>query len=105
LSLAARVPILAAAARWSATHIDARLFGRHDGVFAVATRDGSRAIARTFSAPRRSYLIAVEPAVIATDALARGASPAPGVVLPDAQVDPAVLFERLERLGVTISVA
>jgi hypothetical protein len=102
LSLAARVPILAAAARWAATHIDARPLGRHDGVFAVAIRDEMRAASYVFTSARGSYRIAIEPAVIAAESLARGATPSAGVVLPREQVEPAVLFERLSALGIAI---
>jgi saccharopine dehydrogenase-like protein len=104
LSLASRMPLAAAVARWAATHVDARPLGRHDGVFAVAVRDERRATTLTFSAPRRSYLIAVEPAVIVAESLARGASPEAGVVLPHEQVDPDVLFERLRGLGILIEI-
>ncbi len=104
LSLAARVPVLAALARTIALRIGPGPLGRHDGVFVVAMSDAVHERAITFAAPRRSYLIAVEPAVIAAEALARGATPAAGVVLPHAQVDPALLFERLRGLGVTIHV-
>ena len=100
LSLAARVPPLAALGRTIALRIGPGPLGRHDGVFAVAVRDASREAAFTLSAPRRSYLIAVEPAVIVAESLARGATPAAGVVLPDAQVEPALLFARLRALGV-----
>ena len=103
LSFAAAVPLLAAAARAVAPRIGAGPFGRHDGVFAVVARDAVRERAFTFAAPRRSYLIAVEPAVIAAEALARGAAPVPGVILPHAQVDPELLFARLRRLGIAVS--
>ena len=103
LALAARVPIVAAVARAIAPRIGAAGLGRHDGVFAVELRDATRTAAFTFSAPRRSYLIAVEPAVIVAESLARGATPAPGVVLPHAQLDPTALFARLAALGIDIS--
>jgi len=69
LVLAARVPPLAALARALATRVGAGPLGRHDGEFAVTVRDVSRVVSFTFSARRRSYLIAVEPAVIAAEAL------------------------------------
>jgi hypothetical protein len=64
---------------------------------------GSRGDTFAFAAARRSYFTAIEPAVIAAEALARGASPAPGVVLPDAQVDPDLLFARLGQLGIAVT--
>jgi saccharopine dehydrogenase-like NADP-dependent oxidoreductase len=102
LSLAARVPPLGALARAVAPLVGAGPFGRHDGVFAVEARDASRRATYVFSAQRRSYLVAIEPAVIAAEALARGATPAAGVVLPHAQVDPDALFGRLRGLGIRI---
>jgi hypothetical protein len=104
LSLAARVPVLAAAARWAATHVDARSFGRHGGAFAVAIGDETRAASYTLTSARGSYRIAVEPAVMAADSLARGMSPAAGVVLPHAQVEADPLFARLRDLGIAIDV-
>ncbi len=103
LMLAARVPPLGALARALAPRIGAGPLGRHDGVFAVVVREGSREASFTFGARRRSYLIAVEPAVMAAEALARGATPAPGVVLPHAQVDPQALFARLATLGIAVA--
>ena len=78
---------------------------RHDGEFAVEVRDGTRQRSYVFSAERFSYLVAVEPAVIVAEALARGASFAAGVVLPHAQVDPDTLFARLRGLGIDIAVS
>lgn len=103
LALAAGVAPLATLARWIAPAIRVARFGRHDGVFAVEVRDSSRRAAFIFSAARRSYLIAVEPAVIAAEALARGASPPAGVVLPHAQIEPEVLFQRLRALGIQLA--
>jgi hypothetical protein len=103
LAVASRVPPLAALARAFALRAGAGPFGRHDGVFAVSVRQGARERSVTLAAPRRSYLIAVEPAVIAAESLARGASPAPGLVLPHAQVDPEQLFARLRTLGIAVS--
>jgi hypothetical protein len=102
LALAARVAPLAALARTVALRIGAGPLGRHDGLFAVAVGEASRATAFMLSASRRSYLIAVEPAVMAAEALARGASPRPGVVLPHAQVEPEALFRRLGELGIVV---
>jgi hypothetical protein len=78
---------------------------RHDGVFAVEVRDATRRAAYVFSAARFSYLVAVEPAVIAAEALARGASLPAGIVLPDTQVDPEELFARLRGLSIDIAVS
>lgn len=102
LALAARVAPLAAIARTVALRIGAGPLGRHDGVFATSVREASREVAFTLAAPRRSYLIAVEPAVMAAEALARGATLPAGVVLPHAQVDPEQLFARLRALGIAL---
>jgi hypothetical protein len=82
--------------------LSARLLGRRDGMFViVATGQGGEHVT-TLSAPRGSYLIAAEPAVLAAESLARGADLSPGVVAADAQVDPAALFARLRSLGVDV---
>jgi len=80
----------------------ARLLGRRDGTFAVVVRDRGREHVTLLTAPRGSYLIAAEPAVLAAEALARGAGTPPGVVPADAQVDPAALFARLVDLGIDV---
>jgi hypothetical protein len=100
LALAARVPPVAALARAIALRIGAGPLGRHDGVFAVSISGAGRSATFAFAAPRRSYYTAIEPAVMAGEALARGATPDAGVVLPDAQVDPEQLFTRLAALGI-----
>lgn len=102
LAAAARVPPVAALVRAVGPRIGAAGLGRHDGMFAVELRDDSRRTSVTFTAPRGSYLIAVEPAVIAAESLVRGGTAQPGVVLPDAQVDPKALFSRLDALGIAI---
>ena len=104
LALAARVPPLAAIVRALAPRVGAAGLGRHDGAFAVEMSDGSRSASYVFTAPRRSYLIAVEPAAMVAEALARGATFTPGVVLPHAQLDPDSLFARLRSLGIAIAV-
>ena len=86
----------------SAAPVSARLLGRRRGLFAIAARDGAREGLMTLSAPRESYLIAAEPAVLAAETLAYGAELEPGVVRSDAQVDHAVLFARLRALGVHV---
>ncbi len=80
----------------------ARLLGRRDGTFAVVVGEGGREHITRLSAPRRSYLIAAEPAVLATESLLRGARVPPGVVPPDAHLEPAALFGRLRALGVDV---
>jgi len=100
LALAARVAPIAALARALAPRIGAGPLGRYDGVFAVTIVAGTRTATFAFAAPRRSYLTAIEPAVMAAESLARGASPGAGVVLPHAQIDPDALFDRLRRLGI-----
>ncbi|HEV8670453.1 MAG TPA: saccharopine dehydrogenase NADP-binding domain-containing protein [Candidatus Limnocylindria bacterium] len=81
----------------------ARLLGRRDGMFAVAVSEGARVHVTALAAPRGSYHIAAEPAVLAVESLARGAGIPPGVVPADAQVDPAALFARLVDLGVNVT--
>jgi predicted dinucleotide-binding enzyme len=82
--------------------LSARLVGRLDGLFAVAVSDAGRELVTRLSAPRGSYLIAAEPAVLAAESLARGAEIPMGVVPADAQVDPTALFARLGDLGVDV---
>ena len=105
LAVASRAPIVAALARTVAPVIGPGPMARHDGVFAVEIRDPARQAAYVFSAERFSYLVAVEPAVIAAEALARGASIPAGVVLPHAQIDPEELFARLRGLGIDVAVS
>ena len=82
--------------------LSARLFGRREGLFCVAISErGAYALTR-LSAPRRSYLIAAEPAVMAAESCARGSDVTPGVVPSHAQVDPTALFSRLRSLGVDV---
>ena len=102
LSAIAELPLLAGIARGIAPVVPARLVGRRDGEFATVVRAGERVAAFTFRAASGSYRIAVEPAVMAAEALARGATPAPGVVLPNVQVDPEELFARLGGVGIEI---
>lgn len=105
LVAAARVPAFAALARAVAPVIGPGPMARHDGEFAVQVRDNGRQASFVFSAARFSYLVAVEPAVIAAEALARGASVPAGVILPHAQVDSEQLFTRLRGLGIDIAVS
>lgn len=102
LALAARVPPLAALARRIAPVVGPGPFARHDGMFAVVIADRTRTASYVYSADRYSYLVAVEPAVIVAESLARGTVPVPGVALPHVQVDPDVLFTRLRALGIRI---
>lgn len=102
LSAAARLPPLAALARRVAPRVSAGRIGRHDGLFAVAVAGASRRVSFSLAAPRRSYLIAVEPAVIAAESLARGPRDGAGVVAPHAQVDAEVLFARLRSLAIDV---
>lgn len=82
--------------------LSARLLGRREGSFSVAVSEGGHYSLTRLSAPRGSYLIAAEPAVLAAETLARGSEIPAGVVPADAQVDPAVLFARLRDLGVDV---
>ena len=54
-----------------------------------------------FAASRGSYRIAAEPAVMAAEAVVRGRVER-GVVLPDRQIEPDLLFTRLRALGITV---
>lgn len=82
--------------------LSARVIGRREGSFSVAVREGGRYSLTRLGAPRGSYLIAAEPAVLAAESLAHDAATAPGVVRSDAHVDPALLFARLRELGVDV---
>jgi hypothetical protein len=82
--------------------LSARILGRREGSFSVATSRGGRYSLMRLAAPRGSYLIAAEPAVLAAESLARGTDTAPGVVPADEQVDPEALFARLRALGVDV---
>lgn len=104
LAAAARLPAFAALARTVAPVIGPGPMARHDGEFAVQVRENGRQAAYVFSAARFSYLVAVEPAVIAAEALARGASVPAGVILPHAQIDHEELFTRLRGLGIEIAI-
>jgi len=94
LGLASALPAIAP--------VSARIFGRREGSFSVAVSEaGSYSLTR-LSAPRGSYLISAEPAVLAAESLARGSDSPPGVVPADTQVDPEALFGRLRDLGVDV---
>ena len=88
----------------AAAPLSARLLGRRNGMFVVAVSHGDRELVTRLTAPRGSYLIAAEPAVLAAESLARGADIPAGVVPADAQVDPAALFTRLGVLGIDVRV-
>ena len=103
LAIAARQDELASLARSLARRIGPGPLGNHAGEYAVAVSGGAASVAFTLSAPKRSYLIATEPAAIVAAELARARPLHGGVVLPDAQVDPDVLFDRLRALGITIA--
>lgn len=82
--------------------LSARLLGRREGSFSVAVSEGGRYSLTRLGAPRGSYLIAAEPAVLAAESLAGGAETGAGVVRADAQVDAEALFARLRGLGVDV---
>jgi hypothetical protein len=82
--------------------LSARLVGRREGSFSVAVSEGGRYSLTRLAAPRGSYLIAAEPAVLAAESLARGSDIPAGIVPAHAQVDPAALFARLRALGVDV---
>lgn len=104
LLAASRSPAVAAVVRASApvAALVARRLGRRHGEFAVVVREAARVCAVRLSSPDASYLVAAEPAVLAASALARGEELPRGLVRPEAQVDPDVLFARLETLGVRV---
>ncbi len=102
LAVAARVPAFAALARAIGPVIGPGPLAGHDGEFAVQVSERTRQAAYVFSAARFSYLVAVEPAVMAAEALARGASVPAGVILPHAQIAHEELFTRLRGLGIEI---
>jgi len=83
--------------------LSARLVGRREGSFSVAITEGGRYSLTRLAAPRGSYLIAAEPAVLAAESLAHDAAIPPGVVRADAQVDAEALFARLRALGVAVA--
>lgn len=85
----------------------ARLFatavGSSGGAFAVEVeaRDGETA-ALALSAPRRSFLTAVAPAVLAAQALAEGSFVGQGVIPAHRQVPAATLLAYLRELGLRL---
>ena len=80
-----------------------RLFGPRDGgiLYEVEGSDG-RTVTVTFDARRRSYLVAIAPAVLATRALAEGRFAPTGVVPPDQQVEVLELARYLGSLGIDL---
>jgi NAD(P)-dependent dehydrogenase (short-subunit alcohol dehydrogenase family) len=82
----------------------ARAFGSMAGGMLAEIEDGSGAVtqARVF-APRRSYLAAVAPAVLAIRAIASGRFAQTGLVPHDRHVDPDELIAYLRRLGIECS--
>jgi hypothetical protein len=100
LALASRLGLTRALS--AVAPISARLVGRREGSFSVAISEGGRYSLTRLAAPRGSYLIAAEPAVLATESLAGGSEAPVGVVPSHAQVDPAALFDRLRALGVDV---
>jgi hypothetical protein len=65
----------------------------------IEEASGAVTLARVF-APRRSYLAAVAPAVLAVRAIASGRFTERGLVPHDRHVDPDELFAYLRRLGI-----
>jgi len=100
IALASRLGLTSALS--AVAPLSARLLGRREGSFSVAVSEGGRYSLTRLAAPRGSYLIAAEPAVLAAESLARGTDSAPGVVPADQQVDPKALFARLRALGVDV---
>jgi len=80
-----------------------RLFGSKGGGILYEIEGPDRAVVSVaLLAPRRSYLIAVAPAVLAARAMAQGRFTATGLVPPDRQVDARELVDYLGRLGVDL---
>jgi short subunit dehydrogenase-like uncharacterized protein len=105
LSLAARSAPLRRLARrlWRAGVLLARVAGPRRGAFAIEVEDASGRSARlALTAPRRSYLTAVAPPVLAARALAEGRFTERGLVPPDRHVPSDELFACLDRLGVQL---
>jgi hypothetical protein len=98
IALASRLGLTSALS--AVAPVSARILGRREGSFSVAVSEAGRYSLTRLSAPRGSYLIAAEPAVLAAETLARGGNTPPGVVPADGQVDPEALFARLRGLGV-----
>ncbi len=103
LSVLARAPAVASRLLRSAGRSTflARTLGSVAGGMLAEIEDGARAVtqARVF-APRRSYLAAVAPAVLAVRAIATGRFTEQGLVPHDRHVDPDELFAYLRRLGI-----
>lgn len=79
----------------------ARALGSTAGGMLAEIEDGSGAVTQTrVFAPRRSYLAAVAPAVLATRAIATGRFTEKGLVPHDRHVDPDELIAYLRRLGI-----
>ena len=100
ISLASRLGLTGALS--AIAPVTARILGRREGSFSVAVSEAGRYSLTRLSAPRGSYLIAAEPAVLAAETLARGGESPAGVVPADTQVDPEALFARLRGLGVDV---
>lgn len=102
-SLAARVPVM----RWIVSRLQsrglvvARLLGSKAGGMLVEI-EGAGAVAQAILvARRRSYLVAVAPAVLVARALSEGRFEPRGLVPHDRHVDPEELVGYLSNLGVT----
>lgn len=103
LRLASRWRGLGAALRGTAALALAypRLLGGRGGSFGVEIEDASGRVARlAVGAPRRSYLAAVAPAVLAARALADGSFSGSGLIRSDRLVDAETLFAYLAELGI-----
>jgi hypothetical protein len=103
LQLLARAPALAAPvlrATRGATWV-ARTFGSLAGGMLAEIEDASGSIRQaTVFAPRRSYLAAVAPAILAVQAIASDRFPERGLVPHDRHVDPDELFAYVRLLGI-----
>jgi hypothetical protein len=80
----------------------ARLLGSTAGGMLVDIEGDGRRYRATLFAPRRSYLIALAPLVLATRAIAEERFTACGLVRHDRQVDPKELTDYLRDLGIEI---
>lgn len=82
--------------------LGARLVGTRRGAFAVEVEGDGRVARLALTSPRRSYLAAVAPAVLAARAIADGTFTERGLVPADRHVSPDVLLPYLATLGITL---
>jgi hypothetical protein len=107
LSLAARMPPLrrlVERARHRGLLLSRLLGSRAGGMLVEVEEADGRLVRAQVAAPRRSYLAAVAPAVLAAADIARGEFAATGLVPHDRQADPDRLLQYLGGLGIVCRV-